>query len=128
MAHQRNIGADQGTSLSSAPAGIPKRRRLAGPSAASRKDLVEMATSETLLEQVVRQARHIVLREGTMVVLDTLAKELKDPLISCHWTTLNSPTQTSVKVKIIMVLDRKIIAMSIFWTALLYIFYPSNHI
>ena len=33
-----------------------------------------------------------------MFVLDTMAKDLKDPLITCHLGTMNSPTRTSVKV------------------------------
>lgn len=97
LAHQKNINPDH-AGLSTAPVGIPKRRRLAGPSAASRKELLEMATQETLLEQIIRQAQHVVLRLRTMFVLDTMARELKDPLISCHWGTLSSPTRTSVKV------------------------------
>jgi hypothetical protein len=48
--------------------------------------------------QVIRQAQHFVLRLRTMFVLDTMARELRDPLIHCHWATLNSPTRTSVKV------------------------------
>ena len=97
LAHQKNINPDH-AGLSTAPVGIPKRRRLAGPEAASRKELLEMATQETLLEQIIRQAQHVVLRLRTMFVLDTMARELKDPLISCHWGTLSSPTRTSVKV------------------------------
>ena len=97
LAHQKNINPDH-AGLSTAPVGIPKRRRLAGPNAASRRELLEMATQETLLEQIIRQAQHVVLRLRTMFVLDTMARELKDPLISCHWGTLSSPTRTSVKV------------------------------
>ena len=67
-------------------------------SAASRKDLLEMAESETLLEQIIRQAQHILLRQRVAFVLDTMARDLKDPLISCHWGTITSPTRTSVKV------------------------------
>ena len=36
-----------------------------------------------------------------MFVLDTMAKDLKDPLITCHLGTMNSPTRTSVKVSIV---------------------------
>jgi hypothetical protein len=57
-----------------------------------------MSSQETILEQVIRQAQHFVLRLRTMFVLDTMARELRDPLITCHWGTLNSPTKTSVKV------------------------------
>ena len=67
-------------------------------SAASRKDLLEMAESETLLEQIIRQAQHILLRQRVAFVLDTMARDLKDPLISCHWGTITSPQKTSVKV------------------------------
>jgi len=95
--HQKNIDPDQ-VGLSTAPVGISKRRRMAGPSAASRKDLLEMAESETLLEQIIRQAQHILLRQRVAFVLDTMARDLKDPLISCHWGTITSPQKTSVKV------------------------------
>ena len=92
-----NINPD-GASLSSAPIGIPRKRRAAGPLSADRHSLLEMATTETLLEQIVRQAQHVVLRLRTIFVLDTLAREFKDPLITSHWSTLSSPTCSSVKV------------------------------
>ena len=40
-------------------------------------------------------------RLRTMYVLDTMAASLKDPLITFHWSTLSSPTRTSVKVSIV---------------------------
>jgi len=95
-----NINPD-GPSLSSAPIGIPRKRRAAGPDAADRHTLLDMSTSETLLEQIVRQAQHVVLRLRTIFVLDTLAREFKDPLITSHWSTLSSPTCSSVKVSIV---------------------------
>jgi len=95
-----NINPD-GASLSSAPIGIPRKRRAAGPLSADRHSLLEMATTETLLEQIVRQAQHVVLRLRTIFVLDTLAREFKDPLITSHWSTLSSPTCSSVKVSIV---------------------------
>ena len=100
LQHSRNINPDH-TALSSAPVGIPKRRRLAGPRATDRQSLVEMATQPTLLEKIIQQAQHVVLRLRTMFVLDTMARELKDPLITCHWGTMSSPTRTSVKVNIV---------------------------
>ena len=30
-----------------------------------------------------------------------MARELKDPLLACHWATLSSPTRTSVKVSVV---------------------------
>lgn len=92
-----NINPD-GPSLSSAPIGVPRKRRAAGPESADRHSLLEMANTETLLEQIVRQAQHVVLRLRTIFVLDTLAREFKDPLITSHWSTLSSPTCSSVKV------------------------------
>eukprot|EP00094_Tigriopus_californicus_P001926 TCALIF_01855-PA protein Name:"Similar to MED17 Mediator of RNA polymerase II transcription subunit 17 (Drosophila melanogaster)" AED:0.03 eAED:0.03 QI:5/1/0/1/1/0.5/2/0/757 len=100
LQHSRNINPDA-PALSSAPIGISKRRRLAGPRAADRQSLIEMATQPTLLEQIIQQAQHVVLRLRTMFVLDTMARELKDPLISCHLGTLSSPIRTSVKVSIV---------------------------
>merc|ERR1712008_559568 len=36
-----------------------------------------------------------------MFVLDQVSQNLRDPLINFHWSTLSSPTRTSVKVSII---------------------------
>ena len=98
--HRSNINPD-GAGLSSGPVGVPKKRRLAGPRGADRQSLLEMSKSETLLEQIVRQAQHVVLRLRTIFVLDTLAREFKDPLLTSHWSTLSSPTCSSVKVSIV---------------------------
>ena len=56
--------------------------------------------SDTLLEQIINQAQHVVLRLRTMYVIDSLAKEIKDPLIVSHWNTLTSPNQSTVKINI----------------------------
>jgi len=98
--HRSNINPD-GAGLSSAPVGVPRKRRLAGPGAADRQSLLEMTQTETLLEQIVRQAQHVVLRLRTIFVLDTLAREFKDPLLTSHWSTLSSPTCSSVKVSVV---------------------------
>lgn len=98
--HKSNINPD-GPGLSSGPVGIPRKRRLAGPGGADRHTLLEMSKGETLLEQIVRQAQHVVLRLRTIFVLDTLAREFKDPLLTSHWSTLSSPTCSSVKVSIV---------------------------
>lgn len=98
--HRGNINPD-GPGLSSAPVGVPRKRRAAGPGAADRHSLLEMTQTETLLEQIVRQAQHVVLRLRTIFVLDTLAREFKDPLLTSHWSTLSSPTCSSVKVSVV---------------------------
>ncbi|XP_065339577.1 mediator of RNA polymerase II transcription subunit 17 [Cloeon dipterum] len=86
---------------SSGPIGPSKRRRLAGPCAVDREELMQMTQSETMLEQVIKQAQHINLRDRTLFVLDRLAKDIKDPLITSHWNALNSPTQSCVKINIV---------------------------
>ena len=59
-----------------------------------------MATEETFLEQIIAQAQHVVLRLRAMFVLDQVSQNLRDPLITFHWSTLSSPTRTSVKVSL----------------------------
>lgn len=68
--------------------------------AADRHELLEMTKSQTLLEQIIQQAQHFFMRMRTEYVLDTIAKEVKDPLIVSHWNSLNSPTQSCVKINI----------------------------
>ncbi|XP_067009669.1 mediator of RNA polymerase II transcription subunit 17 [Anabrus simplex] len=85
---------------SSGPIGPSKKRCLAGPTAADRYELLEMTKSQTLLEEIIQQAQHFFMRLRTEYVLDTIAKEVKDPLIVSHWNALNSPTQSCVKINI----------------------------
>lgn len=80
--------------------GVSKRRRLAGPEACDRQTLIESSKSETILEQVIHQTQHVVLRLRTMYMIDTYACEIKDPLIVAHWVCLNSPNKSSVKINI----------------------------
>ncbi|XP_059476360.1 mediator of RNA polymerase II transcription subunit 17 [Neocloeon triangulifer] len=86
---------------SSGPIGPSKRRCLAGPCASDRYELLQMTQTQTMLEQVIQQAQHINIRDRTLCVLDRLAKEFKDPLITSHWNALNSPTQSCVKINIV---------------------------
>lgn len=80
--------------------GIAKKRLLAGPMAFDRHELWEMTKNQTLLEQIIAQAQHIFMRKRTQYVLDTLARDVKDPQIVSHWNALNSPTMSWVKIKI----------------------------
>ncbi|XP_055595280.1 mediator of RNA polymerase II transcription subunit 17-like [Uranotaenia lowii] len=84
----------------SAPLGPSKKRTLAGPSAFDRYELLEMTKSQTLLEQIIAQAQHIFIRRRAEYVLDTLARDVKDPLITSHWNAMNSPTMSCVKINI----------------------------
>lgn len=82
------------------PLGPSKRRRFAGPMAADRYDLLQMSRDDPLLQQIIRQAQHFFMRMRTEYVLDTIAREIRDPLIASHWNTANSPTQAAVKINI----------------------------
>lgn len=85
----------------SGPLGPSKKRMLAGPLAADRRELIEMTKTQTLLEQIISQAQHIFMRKRTQYVLDTLARDVKDPQIISHWNSMNSPTMSCVKINII---------------------------
>lgn len=85
----------------SGPLGPSKRRMLAGPLAADRHELLEMTKSQTILEQIIAQAQHIFMRKRTQYVLDTLARDVKDPQIISHWNAMNSPTMSCVKINVI---------------------------
>ena len=54
--------------------------------------------SESILEQIIRHGQHVVLRLRTMFVIDSIAREIRDPLIISHWNVLNSPTLSCVKI------------------------------
>ncbi|XP_063699242.1 mediator of RNA polymerase II transcription subunit 17 [Culicoides brevitarsis] len=84
----------------SGPIGPSKKRSLAGPMAFDRYELLEMTKSQTLLEQIIGQAQHIFMRKRTQYVLDTLARDVKDPQITSHWNSMNFPTLSCVKINI----------------------------
>ncbi|RWS12809.1 mediator of RNA polymerase II transcription subunit 17-like isoform X2 [Dinothrombium tinctorium] len=81
--------------------GISRKMYFAGPEAYDRHTLMEACKSETMLEQIISQSQHVVLRLRTMYMIDTLACEIKDPLIIAHWLCLNSATKSSVKINIV---------------------------
>ncbi|XP_037806730.1 mediator of RNA polymerase II transcription subunit 17 [Lucilia sericata] len=85
----------------SGPLGPSKKRMLAGPMASDRQSLVEMTKYQTILEQIIAQAQHIFMRKRTQYVLDTLARDVKDPQIVSHWNAMTSPTMSCVKINIV---------------------------
>lgn len=85
----------------SATLGMSRKHYLAGPEAYDKYMLAESLKSETSLEQIMAQAQHVILRVRVMDTIDSLAKEIPDPLIVAHWTCMNSPMKSSVKVNII---------------------------
>lgn len=84
-----------------AAVGLSKKRYLAGPEAHDKQTLIESCNSDTMLEQIIGQSQHVVLRKRTLHMIDSLAREVQDPLIVAHWMCLNSPTKSSVKVNIV---------------------------
>ncbi|XP_064484913.1 mediator of RNA polymerase II transcription subunit 17-like isoform X2 [Ornithodoros turicata] len=85
----------------SAVMGLGRRRRLAGPHAYDRARLAETLHSETLLEKIIAQTQHVVMRLRTMSVIDQFASEVKDPLVVAHWMCMSSPINNSVKINIL---------------------------
>ena len=85
----------------SATLGISRKHYLSGPEAHDKHMLAESLVTETSLEQIMSQAQHVILRVRVMDTIDSLAKEIVDPLIVAHWTCMNSPTKSSVKVNIV---------------------------
>lgn len=84
----------------SGPLGPSKKRMVAGPMAMDRSELLNMTKTQTLLEQIIAQAQHIFMRKRTQYVLDTLARDVKDPQITSHWNAMSSPTMSCVKINI----------------------------
>ncbi|RWS29273.1 mediator of RNA polymerase II transcription subunit 17-like isoform X1 [Leptotrombidium deliense] len=86
---------------STATLGISRKKYFAGSEAYDRHTLAESCKSETMLEHIISQSQHVVLRLRTMYMIDTLACEIKDPLIVAHWLCLNSATRSCVKINIV---------------------------
>uniref|UniRef100_A0A1A9WJM0 Mediator of RNA polymerase II transcription subunit 17 n=1 Tax=Glossina brevipalpis TaxID=37001 RepID=A0A1A9WJM0_9MUSC len=85
----------------SGPLGPSKKRMLAGPLAADRQTVLDMTKAQTILEQIIAQAQHIFMRKRTQYVLDTLARDVKDPQIVSHWNGMSKPTMSCVKINIV---------------------------
>lgn len=81
--------------------GMSRKRYFAGPEAYDKHTLLQSFKNETMLEQIIAQAQHVVLRAKTSSIIDSLAKEIKDPIIIAHWACLNSPTKSSVKLNML---------------------------
>ncbi|PIK48916.1 putative mediator of RNA polymerase II transcription subunit 17 isoform X2 [Apostichopus japonicus] len=75
-----------------------KKRRLAGPLALDRREIAEIQQTECVLEKILKQSRHIVLRDRTAKVLDDMAASTQDPLIMVHWSVLQQQLQATVRV------------------------------
>ena len=56
--------------------------------------------SVTLLDQVIQQARHMMVRRRTMEVLDDIARQVRDPLLAAHWSSMNSTSEAVIQVSI----------------------------
>lgn len=85
----------------SAPIGVSRKRRLAGPCANDRQSLLAMTKKDGILEEIIKQSQHVVLRRRTMMVIDALAREVTDPMIVAHWASLNAVTHTCVRLTLV---------------------------
>ncbi|EHB16239.1 Mediator of RNA polymerase II transcription subunit 17 [Heterocephalus glaber] len=83
----------------SAPFGH-KRMRLSGPQAFDKNEINSLQSSEGLLEKIIKQAKHIFLRNRTAATIDSLASRIEDPQIQAHWSNINDVYESSVKVLI----------------------------
>ncbi|CAL8111497.1 unnamed protein product [Orchesella dallaii] len=84
-----------------APIGISRKRRLGGPCAYDRQTLLNMTKKEGILEEIIKQSQHVILRLRAMYFLDTLAKEIKDPLLVAHWASINAVTHSCVRITLV---------------------------
>lgn len=80
--------------------GMSKRRRLAGPHSYNRADLLNLSQNETLLEKIIHQAKHIILRKKALGVIDKMAQTIPDPQITVHSSNISSATESLIKVNI----------------------------
>lgn len=64
-------------------------------------NMFKRASRECLLDKIVEQAQHLIMRHQTMEVIDSFAAKIKDPMIISHWFCLNSPTTSIVRVDIV---------------------------
>lgn len=78
--------------------GVSKKRRLAGSTAMSKRELLEMTESESLLDQIIKQTKHNVLRLRTMQTIDGFAANLSDPQLAAHWSCINNSLEASCRV------------------------------
>ncbi|CAG0879187.1 unnamed protein product [Cyprideis torosa] len=83
-----------------APIGLSKRRRLAGPEAHDVASLLQTTETETILERLLRMAKHWCLRQQSKNVIDEMAASCTDPVFIAHWNTLTHPWESSVRMNI----------------------------
>ncbi|XP_043928132.1 mediator of RNA polymerase II transcription subunit 17 [Protopterus annectens] len=85
------------------PAAAPfghKRLRLSGPQAYDKTEITSFQQNDRLLEKIIKQAKHIFLRNRTARTIDSLASRIEDPQIQAHWSNINDVYESSVKVLI----------------------------
>ncbi|XP_053200471.1 mediator of RNA polymerase II transcription subunit 17-like [Panonychus citri] len=81
--------------------GLSRVRYFAGPEAYDRHILTESCKNETMLEQILSQSQHYVLRGQVLKTIDDLTKEVKETIIVVHGLCLNSPTRSCIKLNLI---------------------------
>lgn len=51
-----------------------------------------------MLDQIIKQTKHNVLRLRTMQTIDGITASLMDPQLTVHWSCCNSSTEASCRV------------------------------
>ncbi|XP_071962267.1 mediator of RNA polymerase II transcription subunit 17-like [Antedon mediterranea] len=80
---------------------VSKKRRLAGPTASTKKEVMDKQPGECILERIIKQAKHIVLRKRVAKVIDEFTKEHSDPTLIAHWGSFTQPLQSTVILDIV---------------------------
>ncbi|XP_064414005.1 mediator of RNA polymerase II transcription subunit 17 [Latimeria chalumnae] len=97
--HKQTLSSSVMPHPATAPFGH-KRIRLAGPQAYDKVEISSLQQSDGLLEKIIKQAKHIFLRNRTARTIDSLASRIEDPQIQAHWSNINDVYESSVKVLI----------------------------
>ncbi|XP_033112199.1 mediator of RNA polymerase II transcription subunit 17-like [Anneissia japonica] len=80
---------------------VSKKRRLAGPNASTKRDVTDKQHGECILERIIKQAKHIVLRKRVAKVIDEFAREHSDPTLITHWGSSTQPLLSTVIINIV---------------------------
>ncbi|XP_071478491.1 mediator of RNA polymerase II transcription subunit 17-like [Diadema antillarum] len=98
--HRSNLNGATPRPITMSHSAAAKRRRTLALQAAGHKEIAQTQQTECLLEKIMKQAKHIVLRQRVARLLDTMSAEHQDPSIHAHWGAMTRPLQSTVKVHI----------------------------
>eukprot|EP00057_Strongylocentrotus_purpuratus_P007459 XP_011661933.1 PREDICTED: mediator of RNA polymerase II transcription subunit 17 isoform X1 [Strongylocentrotus purpuratus] len=96
--HRGNLNGSTPRPITAVHTAAAKRRRMMSLQAAGHKEIAQIQQTECLLEKIMKQAKHIVLRHRVGKLLDDMSAENEDPSIQTHWGAMTQPLQSTVKV------------------------------